>query len=309
MAEKVAILFPGQGAQVVGMGADLYREFYFVKELYDAADDFLNIPISKICFEGPMDELTKTDNSQLAIFITSCAVSEVARYKGLLDGYEIAAVCGLSLGEYSALAFAKSISFIDALRIVHHRGVFMQQACDKTPSGMVSVLGLDHKTVEELVEKARGDGVLVAANYNSPTQVAVSGDFKSLERFQNLVKEYGKGKVVKLTVAGAFHSPLMSPAAQRLKQFLDFTEFKTPKYPFISNVTGEFESDPLKIKENLKLQVDHPVRWSQSMQKILDSGVRTFFEFGPGTVLSGIVKKMADNVVTRAFLSSDSFTK
>ncbi|MCX7703542.1 MAG: ACP S-malonyltransferase, partial [Planctomycetota bacterium] len=293
----------------VGMGQDLYRNYYFVKEIYDQADEFLGFSISKICFEGPMEELTKTDKSQLAIFITSIAVAEVARYKGVLDGYEIAATCGLSLGEYTALVFAGSLSFIDALRIVHHRGIFMQQACEKSPSGMVSVIGLEHKQVEELVEETRKGGVLVAANYNSPTQVAVSGDLSALERFEAAAKEAGAARVVRLAVAGAFHSPLMSSAAKRLIPFIDSAPLKKPNVKFLSNVTGDFESEPDKIKENLKLQVDHPVRWSQTMQKILDTGVRTFFEFGPGTVLSGIIKKMEKDVVTRAFLANDSFKK
>ena len=310
MSERIAVLFPGQGAQKVGMGADLYEKFDFVREIYDEADSFLGFPLSRLCFEGPFEELTRTDRAQLAILVTSYAVAEVARRKGALDGYEVAATCGLSLGEYTSLLFAEALSFPDALRIVKHRGEFMQDACDARPSGMVSVIGLNHSTVEELVEDVRGGGVLVAANYNSPLQVAVSGDITALNRFQEAAKAAGAKRVVPLKVAGAFHSQLMDTAAARLAPFIDEAEIRRPTVPFLSNVTGEFETDPDRIKENLKLQVNHPVLWSQSMEKILSTGVRTFFELGPGTVLSNLVRRTAtEDVRTEAFLNVESLEK
>jgi len=310
MTERIAVLFPGQGAQKVGMGADLYEKFDFVKGIYDEADSLLGFSLSKLCFEGPSEELTRTDRAQLAILVTSYAVVEVARRKGILDGYEVAATCGLSLGEYTALLFADALSFSDALRIVKHRGEFMQDACDARPSGMVSVIGLDHSKVEELVEEMRGGGVLVAANYNSPLQVAVSGDITALRRFQEAAKSMGAKRVVPLKVAGAFHSQLMDTAATRLAPFIDEAEIRRPTVPFLSNVTGDFEAAPDRIKENLKLQVNHPVLWSQSMEKILSTGVRTFFELGPGTVLSNLVRRIAtEDVRTKAFLNAESLEK
>lgn len=310
MAERIAVLFPGQGAQKVGMGADLYERFDFVREIYDEADSSLGFSLSKLCFEGPLEELTRTDRAQLAILVTSYAVVQVARRGGILDGYEVAATCGLSLGEYTALLFAESLSFSDALRIVKHRGEFMQDACDAEPSGMVSVIGLEHGRVEELVEEAKEDGVLVAANYNSPLQVAVSGDLAALRRFQELAKGAGAKRVIPLKVAGAFHSRLMDTAAARLAPFINEAELEKPTIPFISNVTGDIESEPERIKENLKLQVNHPVLWSQSMEKILGTGVRTFFELGPGTVLSNLVRRTAtEEVKTVAFLSVESLEK
>lgn len=310
MAERIAVLFPGQGAQRVGMGADLYEKYEFVRRIYDQADESLGFSLSKLCFEGPIEELTKTNRAQLAILVTSYAVSEVARHNGIFNDHKVAATCGLSLGEYTALVFAESLPFHDALRIVKHRGEFMQNACNIRPSGMVSVIGLKHPEVDELVERAREDGVLLPANYNSPLQVAVSGDIEALERFQRLAKEAGAKRVVPLKVAGAFHSELMDEAARSLAPFIEEVELQRPKVPFLSNVTGDFETDPKRIKENLKLQVNHPVLWSQSIEKILSMGVRTFFELGPGTVLSNLVRRTAtDEVRTEAFLSVESLEK
>jgi len=309
MAARVAVLFPGQGAQKVGMGKDLYEEFEFVRRIYNQANDILGFDITRLCFEGPLEELTRTDRSQVAILITSYAALEVARHKGLLETVDVAATCGLSLGEYTALVFAGVLPFEDALRIVERRGAFMQQACDAQASGMVSVIGLDFATVERLVEQTRGEGVLVAANYNSPKQLAVSGDTDALLRFEEAAKRAGAKRVVRLRVAGAFHSPLMSPAARKLAPFIDNTTFSKPQIPFLSNVTGDFCDDPNTIKENLKKQVDHPIKWAQSIQNILDKGIREFWEVGPGTVLSGLLRRgWADyETKTRNFCEIASF--
>ena len=310
MAARVAVLFPGQGAQKVGMGRDLYEEYQFVRRIYEQANDVLGFDITRLCFEGPLEELTRTDRSQVAILVTSYAALEVARHKGLLENVEVAATCGLSLGEYTALVFANVLTFEDALRIVERRGVFMQQACDAQASGMVSVIGLDFATVERLVEETRENGVLVAANYNSPNQLAVSGDVEALSRFEEAAKRAGAKRVIRLRVAGAFHSPLMSPAARKLAPFINNTTFSKPQLPFLSNVTGDFCDDPHAIKENLKKQVDHPIKWAQSIQKILDTGVREFWEVGPGTVLSGLLRRGWTDyeIKTRNFCDVSSFT-
>jgi len=310
MAARIAVLFPGQGAQKVGMGKDLYQEFEFVRRIYNQANDILGFDITRLCFEGPIEELTRTDRSQVAILVTSYAALQVARYKGLFETVDVAATCGLSLGEYSALVFANVLSFEDTLRIVERRGVFMQQSCDAQASGMVSVIGLDFATVERLVEQTREDGVLVAANYNSPKQLAVSGDSETLLRFEEAAKKAGAKRVIRLRVAGAFHSPLMSPAAHKLAPFIDNTTFSKPQIPFLSNVTGDFCNDPNTIKENLKKQVDHPIKWAQSIQKILDMGIREFWEVGPGTVLSGLLRRgWADyEIKTHNFCEITTFT-
>ena len=305
--EKVAVLFPGQGAQKVGMGKDLHDRYDYVREIYAKADEILGFPISGLCFEGPLEELTKTNRSQPAILVTSVAALEVAKRHGLFERIDVAAAAGLSLGEYTALVFAEALTFEDALRVVERRGTFMQQACDAAPSGMVSVIGLDFTTVERLVEETREDGVLVAANYNSPLQVAVSGDVEALDRFEAAAAGAGAKRVVRLRVAGAFHSSLMTPAAERLAPFIDEADVRAPRYPFLANVTGDFCDDPVAIKENLKAQVNHPVRWSQSIQRVADAGVRTFWEIGPGTVLSSLVRRTVRDARTRNFISADSF--
>lgn len=306
---KVGLLFSGQGAQKVGMGKDLYEAFDFVKEIYHKADEVVGYEISRLCFEGPIEELTRTDRAQVGIFVTSYAVLEVGVRKGIFKDVEVVATCGLSLGEYTALVFAGVLSFEDGLRIVERRGFFMQEACDAQPSGMVSVIGLDFDVVERVVEESRGDGVLVAANYNSPKQVAVSGDMEALARFEKKAKEAGAKRVIHLRVAGAFHSALMSSAAKNLAPFIDNTTFSKPQVPFISNVTGDFCEDPSEIKENLKKQVDHPVRWAQSIQKLLDKGIREFWEMGPGTVLSGLLRRgwSEYEIRTRNFCELESF--
>ena len=307
---KVAVLFAGQGAQKVGMGKDLFEEFDFVREIYGEADGVVGYEISRLCFEGPIEELTRTDRAQAGIFVTSFAALEVARRKGLFEGVEVAATCGLSLGEYTALVFAGVLSFEDALRIVERRGTFMQEACEAQPSGMVSVIGLDFDAVERLVDESRGEGVLVAANYNSPQQVAVSGDMEALSRFEKAAKKAGAKRVIRLRVAGAFHSALMTPAAQKLAPFIDNVSFAKPQIPFICNVTGDFCDDPHHIRENLKKQVDHPIRWAQSMQRILDTGVREFWEMGPGTVLSGLLRRgwRDYQIRTRNFCELETFS-
>jgi len=305
--EKVAVLFPGQGAQKVGMGKDLHDRYDYVREIYAKADEILGFPISGLCFEGPLEELTKTNRSQPAILVTSVAALEVAKRHGLFERIDVAAAAGLSLGEYTALVFAEALTFEDALRVVERRGTFMQQACDAAPSGMVSVIGLDFTTVERLVEETREDGVLVAANYNSPLQVAVSGDVEALDRFEAAAAGAGAKRVVRLRVAGAFHSSLMTPAAERLAPFIDEADVRAPRCPFLANVTGDFCDDPVAIKENLKAQVNHPVRWSQSIQRVADAGVRTFWEIGPGTVLSSLVRRTVRDARTRNFISADSF--
>ncbi|MFH1422901.1 MAG: ACP S-malonyltransferase [Planctomycetota bacterium] len=303
---KEAILFPGQGSQFVGMGKDLYNNYDYVRKIYSDADKILGFELSKICFEGPEDTLTTTRISQPAILVTSIAALEVFRRTAGRNN-SVYATCGLSLGEYTALVFAGSLTFEEALKLVERRGTFMQEACDAKPSGMISVIGLTFDKIEEIVRKTAEKGVVSAANYNSPIQVAVSGDNTALEEATRLAKEAGAKRVLPLKVAGAFHSALMTPAAQKLQPFINEAKFRKPEIKFISNVTGKFALTEEEIRNNLIAQVDHSVLWSQSMELLIAEGVQKFYEVGPGNVLSGLLKRISDSVETESFCSVDSF--
>lgn len=298
-------LFPGQGAQFVGMGRDIHDANDYVQDIYAKAAQVLGYDIANLCFEGPIEELTLTSISQPAILTTSFAVLEVLRRSGNLP--KAAATAGLSLGEYTSLVFAGSLTFEQALTLVDKRGRFMQEACDNSNGSMVSVIGLDHDQVEEIVNRAAEKGVVCAGNYNSPQQIAVSGDRMALEEVSKLAQEAGAKRIIPLNVAGAFHSELMSPAAQKLAPFIEEAEIRKPEVRFISNVTGEFAESPEEIKKNLIRQVDNPVKWSQSMKLLLSEGMRDFLEIGPGKVLAGLMRRIDSNAVVRSLSTLESF--
>jgi [acyl-carrier-protein] S-malonyltransferase len=303
---KNALLFPGQGAQFVGMGKDLYQKFDYVRQIYDTADKIVGFKLSRVCFEGPEDELTATRVSQPAILVTSVAALEVFRRTRGSEN-SVFATCGLSLGEYTALVYAGSLAFEDALRLVQRRGAFMQESCDSNPGGMISVIGLSFEKVEEIVKRAAVKGIISAANYNSSQQVALSGDNSALEEASRLAKEAGAKRVIPLKVAGAFHSALMTPAARKLEPFLKEAQTRRPEINFISNVTGKFVSTEEEVRNNLIAQVDHPVLWSQSMELLITEGVQKFYEIGPGNVLAGLLKRISDSAEAVSFCSLDSF--
>lgn len=307
--KKYGYLFPGQGAQFVGMGKDLARSSTRSADLFRKADEVLGFELSKICFEGPEEELTKTDVSQPAIYAASAAALEALREKSGVEELPAAVTAGLSLGEYSALYFAGSISFEDGLRLVRRRGCFMQKACDAKPGAMASIIGLDHAAVEEIVDQVREDGVLVAANYNSPVQVAISGDVELVEKAAALAKEKGAKRAIVLTVAGAFHSVLMDPAAEELIPYIKETRFREPRIPFYSNVTGRPNSDPDEIRDALIRQVNNPVRWSQSIDAIVEAGNTEFLEVGPGNVLAGLMRRSHRECDVTPVLSPDTIEK
>jgi [acyl-carrier-protein] S-malonyltransferase len=295
---KTAFLFPGQGAQSVGMGKDLAAASPEARALYERADRVLGWSLSAICFEGPEDRLTATDVSQPAILVTSLAA--LAAFKATPAGaaVEPQAVAGLSLGEYTALVAAGAIGFDEAVRLTNLRGRFMQEACDAQGSGMVSLLGVDEAGAEKICEAARPAGIIWPANFNSPGQVVVSGVKAACDRVVEIAESLGAQRAVPLTVAGGFHSPLMTPAREKLAPELRALSFLEPKIPVVANVTGDYYSGAASAADLLTKQVDGAVRWQQSMQRLIADGYDRFYEIGPGRVLAGLLKRI-DRAVGR----------
>jgi [acyl-carrier-protein] S-malonyltransferase len=294
---KVAFLFPGQGAQTVGMGAAACAQVPAAKALFDRAADVLGYDLLMLCMEGPAAELDTTIHSQPALFVTSLAALEQLKKDspGLID--RCAAAAGLSLGEYTALVFAGVMDFETGLQVVRERGRAMQDAADAVSSGMVSVLGLEREQVESLCHDARGDGTLQVANLLCPGNVVVSGHTGACERLAELATAAGAMKVIPLAVAGAFHTPLMQPAVERLRSVLADASLQRPRIPVISNVDAQPHDDPHEIRELLIQQVCSQVRWEDSMRYLLDKqGITSFYEIGPGRVLCGLMKRIARKV-------------
>jgi [acyl-carrier-protein] S-malonyltransferase len=288
---KIAFLFPGQGAQHVGMGRTIAEKLPAARQLYEQADEILGFRLSRLCFEGPASELDTTAVSQPAIFVTSLAALELLKAENPQAVESCAVTAGLSLGEYTALVFAGALSFADGLRVVKQRGEAMQQASDATPSGMVSVLLLDREKVESIRERASAVGYLEIANYLCPGNLALSGEKAACEKAAEIATAES-GKAVPLAVAGAFHTKLMQPADSRLAEALAAVSIARPRIPVISNVDAQSHDDPETIRENLVRQVVSPVRWEDSMRSMLAQGVNEFFEIGPGRVLRGLLKRI-----------------
>jgi len=289
---KIAFLFPGQGAQTVGMGAELAGKLPVVRDLYDRANAVLGYDLAKLCFEGPAEQLDSTVHSQPALFVTSLAAVEVLRH----DQPDVVLSCegaaGLSLGEYTALVFAGVMNFEDGLRLVQIRGQAMQAASDATPSGMVSILGLERSQVEDLCGKARQGDVLEVANLLCPGNIAVSGTIAACERVAELAPAAGAMKAVPLAVAGAFHTSIMQPAVERLRAALADVPMQKPKIPVVSNVDARPHDDPAEIRQLLVDQVVSRVRWEDSLRYLLEQGFDQFYEVGPGRVLRGLMKRI-----------------
>ncbi len=288
---QIAFLFPGQGAQHVGMGSQLVKDFPAAKQLFEQANDLLGYDLASLCFEGPKEKLDLTEIAQPAIFVSSLAALEKLRAESpeVVDQCSIAA--GLSLGEYTALVFAGVISFEDALRIVQLRGKAMQEASDATPSGMVSALLIDQEKVEELCVEASSEGLIKLANFLCPGNIVVSGSKAACEKFVTLVDEAG-GKPMPLAVAGAFHTEIMKPADEKLAEALAGVQLNSPRIPVVSNVDAKPHEDPEEIRELLVRQVLSPVQWEPSIRYLLDEGIEEFYEIGPGRVLSGLLKRI-----------------
>lgn len=279
-----AYVFPGQGAQFTGMGKELYENHTSAKELIDQSNDILGYNIKNIMFEGSADELKQTKVTQPAIFIHSVVAALTS------ENFNPDMVAGHSLGEFSALVANGTLSFNDGLSLVFKRALAMQKACETQESTMAAVLGLDDSVVEEICNKI--DGVVVAANYNCPGQLVISGEVSAVQSACEKLTEAGARRALILPVGGAFHSPLMEPAREELAEAIENTNFNNPKCPVYQNVDAKGYSDLESIKKNLVLQLTSPVRWTQCVQNMITDGATSFTECGPGKVLQGLVKKV-----------------
>lgn len=284
-----AYIFPGQGAQYPEMGLELYNNSDLAKDLFEKANVLLEFNITEIMFGGSVEDLKQTKVTQPAIFLHSVILS-----KTLVDNFNPDMVAGHSLGEFSALVANNTLSFEDGLRLVSARAKAMQKACDNNPGTMAAVLGLENNIVEEVCKGI--DGVVVAANYNCPGQLVISGEIQGINLACEKLKESGARRALVLPVGGAFHSPLMEDAKQELEDAIKNTVFNKPICPVYQNVSAEAVSDETKIKENLISQLTSPVKWTQSVEKMIKDGGNNFIEIGPGKVLQGLVRKINSNV-------------
>lgn len=292
-----AAIFPGQGSQLVGMGRDVAERSAAARETFTQADAALGFSVSRLCFEGPADELEKTDIQQPAIFATSVALWRAALEAGRIVERDVARMGGLSLGEYTALHLAGALPFEDAIRLVYERGRLMQQAAERVPGGMVSLIGLDEAKVLALCERVAPVGRLGPANFNCPGQIVVSGDKAACDAAVAAADEFG-GKAVALKVAGAFHSELMRPAADALRPALEAARFAAPRLRVVANVDAGYHGDPAGIRDSLYRQVFNPVRWQACVERLIADGTTAFWEVGPNRVLTGLMRKINRSVTT-----------
>lgn len=292
---RIAIVFPGQGAQFPGMGKDLYDTNEKAKGLMDEADKILGFELSKIMFEGSKDDLQQTKVTQPAVFLHS-----VANFFAHTLDQKVEMAAGHSLGELSALVASGCLSFESGLQLVSERALAMQEACEQNPGTMAAVLGMEDEAIENILDSIR-DEVVVAANYNSPGQLVISGSLKGIDLAVEALKSAGAKRVMPLPVGGAFHSPLMAPAEERLAKAIEETTFNQPSFPIYQNMDANPSSDTATIKKKLLSQLTSPVRWSQSVREMAKDGADTFLECGPGKVLQGLVKKIDRSFSTGAY--------
>lgn len=285
-----AFVFPGQGAQYAGMGKDLYEAYPLAKEMFERANEVLGFRLSDILFEGTDVDLKQTRVTQPAVFVHSVICSQV------LTMQHPEMVAGHSLGEYSALVVCGAIRYEDALRLVSRRAEAMQRACERCPQTMAAIMGLSDTVVSDICNEIKGD-IVVASNFNCPGQVVISGTASGVERACEQLRTAGARRVLRLQVGGAFHSPLMQPAAEELEEAILATEFLKPECPIYQNVNAYPQTDPEQIRQNLLLQLTAPVRWTQTVKNMVVDGATEFYEFGPGDVLKGLIRKIDPEVV------------
>ncbi len=285
----IAFVFPGQGAQYMGMGKDLYDHYPSAREKMERANEILGFRLTDVMFEGTSDDLKQTRVTQPAVFLHSVIAAE------LMTVEKPDMVAGHSLGEFSALVAAGALDWEDGLRLVSARAQAMQKACEIQEGTMAAVLGLPDEKVEEICQNVKDD-IVVAANFNCPGQVVISGTVSGVEQACALLKTAGAKRAVRLTVGGAFHSPLMQPAAEQLQEAIMTTEFYTPKCPIYQNVSAKAETNRETIKQHLLQQLTAPVCWTQSVQQMITDGATSFYEFGPGDVLKGLIRKINQEV-------------
>ena len=293
--KSIAFTFPGQGSQYVGMGKELFENFSVAREIFEEADDTLHFSVSDLCFKGPEEALRLTENTQPAVLTTSVAALKVLQAeKGVVPQF----AAGHSLGEYSALVASEALAFSHAVKIVRLRGKFMQEAVPVGEGAMAAVLGMEREQVEKLCEEISCGEVLTPANFNSPGQMVIAGHSKAVERAIERVKQEGK-KAVLLPVSAPFHSPLMKPAAERLEKALEEISVNDLKIPVVTNVEAEANTSKDRVKGLLVAQVSSPVRWEESMRKMIEKGIEQILEVGPGKVLSGLMKRIDNRLETK----------
>ncbi|MBW1973636.1 MAG: [acyl-carrier-protein] S-malonyltransferase [Deltaproteobacteria bacterium] len=290
---EIAFIFPGQGSQYVGMGKEFFEEYPIAREIFQEASDVLGFDMAQLCFEGPEEKLRLTENTQPALLTVSIAVLKT--FLSIKD-IQPSLVAGHSLGEYSALVAVDSIDFGNAVKIVRLRGRFMEEAVPEGLGAMAAVIGLDEKKVIELCKKAANGAVLSPANFNSPGQVVISGEAEAVKRAIKIGSELGAKKVIPLKVSGPFHSSLMAPAAKRLERELKSISFKDPIVPVVTNVEAKPNKDGSRVVSLLVDQLTSPVKWEQSIRNMIDMGIKIFIEFGPGKVLTGLIKRINKDI-------------